>query len=117
MKVYQSSVLRPFGSLVRGSLWTSLAVGTVWAYSALQIYGTRGKWRPEFVQQTLESPLFLALVGIVLLIGVPLVLTAFGQSRGTCRVGPTDLEIRSGALHQSTRWIPIKSISQIELWQ
>jgi membrane protein YdbS with pleckstrin-like domain len=117
MKVYQSSVLRPYGSLVRGSLVTSLAVGTVWAYSALQIYGLRGKWRPEFIPQALESPLFLALAGIVLLIAVPLVLTSFGQSRGTYRVGPTDLEIRSGWLHQTTRWIKLSTITQIELSQ
>jgi hypothetical protein len=117
MKVYRSSVLRPFGSLVRGALTTSMIVGVAWAYCALLPYGERGRWRPEFMSQAIVSPLFLALVGVILLIAVPVVLSAFGQSRGRYRVGPTDLEITSGFLFQKTHWIPLKNISSVELSQ
>ena len=115
MKLYQSSVLRPFGSLVRGTLATSLVLGTAWLYCVLLPLGNRGRWRPEFLTQALVSPLFLALAGIILVIGVPLVVTAFGNSRGRYRVGPTDLEITSGWLFQNTRWIRLKDISDAEL--
>lgn len=117
MKVVHSSVLRPFGSLVRGVLTTMLIVGVAWAYCALLPYGERGRWRPEFLSQAMVSPLFLALVGVILLIAVPLVVSAFGRARGRYRVGPTDLEITSGWLFRNTQWIQLKNISTVELSQ
>jgi membrane protein YdbS with pleckstrin-like domain len=117
MKSYQSSVLRPFGSLVRGTVTTSLILGMAWAYTVLMLYGERWKWRPEFLSQALVSPLFLAAVGIILMIAVPLVAAAFGKSHGRYRVGPTDLEITSGWLFRNTQWILLKNISNVELSQ
>jgi membrane protein YdbS with pleckstrin-like domain len=117
MKVYESSVMRPYGSLVRGILVLSLFVGVLFAFTLLVHYGGAGRWHSRFPGDALVSPLFLGGTGLFVLIHVPLMLAAFGQSRGSYRVGPTDLEITSGWLHRRTRWIQLRKISDIELSQ
>jgi len=117
MKVYESSVLRPFGSLVRGVLTMSMVVGIVWALTVLLLYGASGRWCPEFIAQALTFPFFLGAVGMTLVIGMPITLNAFGACRGSYRMAPTGLEVWSGFLEKKMVAVKYQTISDITLSQ
>lgn len=117
MKIYESSALRPFGSLVRGVLTMSMVGGVLWAFSVLFLYGASGRWRPQMPVEALTSPLFLGAVGVALLIGIPVLWTSVGESRGTYRMAPTELEIWSGFLNKKMVAVKYRDISGVGLSQ
>ena len=117
MKVYTSSVLRPFGSLVRGVLTMCGVVGILWAFAVLFMYGASGRWRPEILHQALTFPLFLGAVGVAVLFGVPVIWASFGECRGSYRMAPMELEIWTGILHKKMVAVKYQTIADIRLSQ
>lgn len=117
MKAYESSVLRPFGSLVHGVLILSLIAGVLWGFSILFLFGAAGRWRDAYVEQALVQPLFLGALALLAVIGLPTTLTVFARNRGSYRAGPTDLEVTAGWLHRETRWLQYKNMTEIDLVQ
>lgn len=117
MKVYESSVLRPFGSLVRGVLTISVVLGVLGVAAVLLLYGGAGRWRPDFLCQALTMPLFLGAAGLTLVIGVWMTLESFGGSRGSYRMAPTELEVWSGLLHKKMVAVRYGKITDITLSQ
>ena len=115
MKQLESSVLRPFGSLIHGLAIMSAFIAAFYGFTLLVQASQVHAWQPKLLTAATGEPLFLILAALVLLIGVPWVWSVFSKSRGTYRAGPTDLEIWSGLHWRELKSLRYADISDVEL--
>lgn len=115
MKIYHSSVLRPFGSLLRGLTVITLILAAILAFAILALFSAAGEWSPGLLRVALVQPLFLLPGALVLIVGLPIAWSAFTRCRGCYRAGPTDLEIRNGWPRQSVQLLRYADIRAIDL--